>query len=212
MENPFSPESGVGSPNTTRSLIPAGTLAFANVTVQEVKKSGKTGGEYARLEFVISEGEFTGRHVWSIVMNPLDKLNINEENRAAGKSDGAKMGLVAITRMFEAAGIVDPANKSSYNVLNGKSFTDILTMLDGNRVAVKIKIAQGKDGYEDKNEIADYLTPNPQSTGNPGWQKLNSSSQQVAPKSFTQPAKPAQVESPLAIKPKWIKNPGNNPY
>jgi hypothetical protein len=212
MENPFSPESGVGSPNTTRSLIPAGTLAFAVVLVQEIKKSGKTGGEYARLEFAISEGEFTGRRIWSIVMNPLDKLNINEENRAAGKSDGAKMGLVSITRMFEAAGIVDPSNKSSYQVLNGKSFPEILDMMSGNTVAIKVKIAPGKDGYEDKNEIADYLTPNPQSTGHSGWLKLTSDlPNKASPKTLTQPAK-VQVESPLAIKPKWIKNPGNNPY
>ena len=209
MENPFSPESGVGSPNTTRSLIPAGTLAFANVTVQEIKKSGRTGGEYARLEFVITEGEFTGRRIWSIVMNPLDPLNVNVEHRNAGKSDGVIMGTMSLTRMFEAAGLVDASDKASYSVLNGKTFQEILTTLDGNRVAIKIKIAQGKNGYEDKNEVADYLSPNPQSGGNPGWSKLNSG-MASAPTAKKAPA----VQSPLATKPKWIKTPGSNlnPY
>src|SRR3546814_20523383 len=41
------------------------------------------------------------------------------------------------------------------------------------RVAVKLKVEKGTEGYDDKNRVAEYLTPNPASPGNKGWVLLS---------------------------------------
>lgn len=105
--------SSSGASEKSNSLIPDKTLALGIIKVLEIKRSQKTNGEYARVEFVVTEGEFANRHIWSIIMNPLDANNVNEANRAEGKSDGAKMGLIALTRMFEAAGLVDSPSRAN---------------------------------------------------------------------------------------------------
>src|SRR3546814_17807204 len=45
--------------------------------------------------------------------------------------------------------------------------------LNGVRVAVKLKVENGTEGYDDKNRVAEYLTPNPASPGNNGWVLLS---------------------------------------
>src|SRR3546814_11148866 len=45
--------------------------------------------------------------------------------------------------------------------------------LNGLRVAVKLKVEKGTEGYDDKNRVAEYLTPNPASPGNKGWVLLS---------------------------------------
>jgi hypothetical protein len=215
--------SSSGASEKSNSLIPDKTLALGIIKVLEIKRSQKTNGEYARVEFVITEGEYANRHIWSIIMNPLDANNVNEANRAEGKSDGAKMGLIALTRMFEAAGLVDYTKEGEYPEMVGKSFQELLAMLDGNVVAFKVKVAKGTGGYEDKNEIAEYLSPNPGSGSVVGWRKLHADaasnlghqiqSNPVAPKAAFVPG-PAQQAPKTGLNngPTWLKRPGGNPY
>jgi hypothetical protein len=214
--------SSSGASEKSNSLIPKDTLAFGIVKVLEVKRSQKTNGEYARIELIITEGEYANRHIWSIIMNPLDRNNVNEANRKEGKADGAKMGLVALTRMFEAAGLVDYTKEGEYPQMVGKTFQELLSMLDGNTVAFKIKIAKGSEGYEDKNEIAEYLSPNPGSGSVSGWRKLAADgAAQIGHQIENTPvAKPTFVAGPgqnAAPKvgssgPTWLKRPGGNPF
>jgi hypothetical protein len=210
----FTPTSGAS--DKINSLIPAGTLAFVQARVQEVKKSQKTGGEYAKLDLIINDGEFQGRHIFCILMNPLDRNNVNEANRADGKSDGAKMGLIALTRMFEACRIFDPAQPESYKRFTGKSFQEILTELDGQTVAIKVKVSKGTEGYEDKNDVAEYLSPNPGSGSAHLWTKLTGGSAAVteargtafgAAPTYITPSQTAPKTASNA--PTWLKKPGS---
>lgn len=204
----FTPNSGAGEP---RSLIPNNTLAFAVVKFQECKRSQKTNGEYAKLDFVIADGPFANRHVYSIVMNPLDDNNVNQASRAEGKVDGAKMGLTALTRMFEACRIFDPAKPETYSRLNGATFSEILQQLDGQTVAIKVKVTPGKDGYEEKNEIAEYLSPNPASGSIKLWQQLigGQGAVQQARTSAFGAAPAASPAAPKTGAPGWLKSPGS---
>lgn len=209
MDNMFNPTSGAGD---APQLIPDKTLHFAQVAVKELKKSQNTGGTYARLELTLIDGPYEGRKVFTIVMNPLDKANVNEAKRAEGKPDGAKMGLTALTRMLEAARIFDPAQPDTYRQFDSKPFEAILQALDTHKVAVKIKIAEGKDGYESKNEISEYLSPNPQSGGNRAWTTLIGGQPAVAQAraaAFTAPRPAAQPAAPSNA-PAWLKKPGVN--
>lgn len=212
--------SSSGASEKSSSLIPDKTLALGIIKVLEIKRSQKTNGEYARVEFVITEGEYANRHIWSIIMNPLDQNNVNAANRAEGKSDGAKMGLIALTRMFEAAGLVDYTKEGEYPQMVGKSFQELLAMLDGNVVAFKVKVAKGTGGYEDKNEIAEYLSPNPGSGSVIGWRKLHEEATGNQAHSNPVAAKPTFVAGPAQQAPKtglnngptWLKRPGGNPF
>lgn len=208
MHNMFSPESGKGS--SSFSLIPNGTLASAVLTVKEIKRSQKTNGEYGRVELTIADGEFTGRKVWTVIMNPLDDY-VSE--------GGKKMGITSLTRLFEATGLFIIGNRESYNKYNGATFQEMLQLLDGKTVAMKIKIAKGKDGHDDKNEVADFLTPNPDSNGFEGWQKLHGGpvTQDARTQAFQVPVnqKPvAPAAKAVAPAPAWLQKPNqpNQPY
>ena len=157
----FNSQSGASGSSGSIALIPHGTLAFAVVKPTGIRESKRTGGGYANLELTISEGPYTGRKVWTIIMNPQDERNHNHELRREGKNDGALMGLAAMTRMFEAAGVFNPLDARSYDKFNNASFNHVIAGLEGLTVAIKIKVAKGKDGYEDKNEVAEFLSPAP---------------------------------------------------
>lgn len=209
----FTPDSGKAD---RPALIPDKTLAFAQVKFQEIKNAKESGGEYARLEFIISEGPHEGRRVYSIVMNPTDERNKNPAARAEGKPDGAKMGLTSMTRMFEACRMFDPANPRSYSKFDGMSFQDVIGHLDGNTVAIKIKIKPGTNGYEDRNEVAEYLSPNPESGSIKLWNQLTGgapASAQARSNAFTTPPVIPQTKQSTGT-PGWMRGPNsnNNPY
>lgn len=191
----FSPTSGASSAPT---LIPAGTTSFAIVKVRELKKSGTTGGEYADLELTLEGGDFEGRKVFEMIANPLDEKN----------SEGwRKMAVGSLTRMFEAAGVFNSANPESYNKFNGQDFTAICMALDGARIAIKVKIEKDKTGaYPDKNKVGEYLSPNPQSGGHSGYQKLASGNAGASAA-----ARPAAFggagAAPSAGAPAWLNRP-----
>jgi hypothetical protein len=206
----FTPDSGKAD---KPALIPDKTLAFAQVRFQELKRSQRTNGEYAKLEFIITEGPFEGRRVYSIVMNPLDPANKNEALRADNKPDGAKMGLTALTRMFEACRMFDHTNPKSYAKFDNMAFQDVIGHLDGNTVAIQIKIKPGTDGYEDRNEVASYLSPNPESGTTKLWAQLTGGAPAVAQartNAFSQPSAPAPTRQSTGT-PGWMKGP-NNPF
>lgn len=156
----FSTQSGVSAPN---DLIPNGFLCWAMLTHRGMKNS-QSGGRYADLEFVVAENQpHARRKFWAMVGDP----------DADGNSEGYRnMGMVSLTRMVEAAGLVDPKNPASYEQLNGATCDQVMNMLDGKYVAVRVKIEKGQEGYSDKNTVGDFLTPNEQSSGYKNFVKL----------------------------------------
>lgn len=187
----FSNKSGIGEKS---ELIPAGTLAHAIVTVNQIKQSQSTDGRYMQLELTISSGQYENRKLWDMVCDPTD-----ERNSEAWR----KMGLLALTRAFEAAGVFDPSNPDSYEVFEGKSFEEIARTLDGCQVAIKVKIEKSPDpAHADKNKVAEWLTPNKESTGHVGWKKLKAELDDSVPKAVEK-----KFSAPSAgTTPAWMRN------
>lgn len=191
----FSPTSGASQAPT---LIPAGTIAFATIKITELKKSKETGGEYANCELTLDSGDFAGRKVFELIANPLD-----EKNSEAWRG----MAVASLTRMFEAAGIFKPEQPDTYNKFNGQNFLTICQYLDTSRIAIKVKVEKDKTGaYPDKNKVAEYLSPNPQSGGNAGWKKLSEGNAGAAAEARTS-AFGAPAAAPSAGTPSWLNSP-----
>lgn len=163
--NMFSPESSV---QVQAELLPAGTLVKALLVCKDVKASKSTGANYVNVELRVTEGPFEGRVFFDMIMDPF----------CANASDGGKkMGILALTRIGEAIGMFNVATPESYNRYADPTTTifDVVRDIDGNKVAVKVKIEKGTDGHADKNKVAEWLTPNPNSgSGYKGWAELAS--------------------------------------
>lgn len=156
----FSQETKYESPN---SLVPAGTLAYALLKVKALKNSNNTGGEYADVELVLM-GQYENRRIFTMVANPADERN---------KDNWRQMGLAAIQHVLEVAGVFKLGDDPSYKQFANNTFAQILRHMDGKRCAIKVKIEKGKDGHQDKNAVAEWLSPNPNSGGFKGWNALN---------------------------------------
>jgi hypothetical protein len=198
----FNTTSGQPDPKQGNTLIPNATLAKAVVKVQNIGNSKRTGAEYAKLDLVICEGEYTNRHIFTVVMNPHDK--------DGDKAAGAKMGEKNLCHMLEGAGLMDHTDPASTAQFDGASFQDVLTALDGKVVAIKIRVAPGKDGYEDKNEVAQYLSPVQASGSKRLWEQLNGSTPvtHVQKPAFNVQPKPVATPAPKpSSAPAWLKRP-----
>lgn len=140
----FSAGAGMSSPN---SLIPADQLCWVILNVRGVKNS-QSGGRYIDLELTVDEGQpFARKKLWEMVGDPMHMGN-SEAYR--------QMGMVAISRILEAACNAGPHNPAGYSL---RDYSD----LSGLRVPVRIGVQKGQNGYEDKNRVAEWLTPNPNS-------------------------------------------------
>lgn len=185
-------------------LIPANTLAFAIVTVQAVGSGQQTGGRNAKLELTISRGPYERRKIWYYLGDPTDQRNSEKYQQ---------MSLAAMQHMLEAAGVFRHDQPETYAAFANADFTQILKALDGKEVAIKIKIDKGKDGYEDKNVVADWLSPNPASRSNSKWNELlqGSGAKPAAPAQgqvFTPPAAAAPANAPASTAggvPAWLQ-------
>ena len=158
------------NPNTKydngTGLIPNGVCAFAVVSVEKTQYSQNTNGLLASLSLTISTGKYAGRKIFTYIGDPSDTRN-SEKYRT--------MSLGQLQAMLEAAGVFDPARPETYQAFANASFTDILRVLDGKTVAIKIGIEKGQGGYEDRNRVSDYLTPNPVSRSSKKFQELMAS-------------------------------------
>lgn len=164
----FTPESGK---RTQGELIPKGTLAWLGLTFQDMKQSKNTSGLYASFELtIIGEDGIPnlGRKLWTMICDPFDGRN-SEAWR--------KMSVAAMTRIFEAYGVFNPADPETYNKFNGQTFQVICQNLDGAVGAAKIGIEAGEEGHADKNNVAEWLSPNPISGGNKEFLKLTNPQQ-----------------------------------
>jgi hypothetical protein len=148
---------------TGGNLMPRGLLHHAVVAIRSLKNSKASNGEYADIELTMVDGPFEGRKVWPMIANPSDERN-SEKWR--------EMSIANIQHALEAARVFDPSKPETYNQFADKTFSDILLALDGKTVAVKIGIEKGTDGHQDKNNVAEWLSPNPVSGTNKLYVKL----------------------------------------
>ena len=157
----LTPQSGISSPI---DLIPRGYLCWAKLSFNGMKTSTQTGSRYGEIDLTIADQQpYARKKIFTRVADP------DYENNSEGYK---QMGMVSLTRMLEAAGVVDPNDPPSYEKLNGKSAESVLMLLDNKYVAIKVKVDPGKDGYADKNEVGEYLTPNAQSQSHKNFVKL----------------------------------------
>lgn len=159
----FSPQSSV---QERPELLPPGTLAKALLIIKDTKTGKESGATYTDVELRVCEGPFEGRVFFDMIMNPFDPK---------ASEGGKKMGILALTRICEAIGIFNVNDPKSYERYADPNCTifDVLPDLDGQTVAVKVKVEKGKNGHADKNKVAEWLTPNPNSgTGFKGWEEL----------------------------------------
>jgi Protein of unknown function (DUF669). len=198
----FSPSSGTGN---SFELIPGGTLAWVDINVREIKRS-QNGGQYIDTELTIPDGPFQGRKIFAKIMDPLF-----EENSTAAR----QMGVVALTRILEACGQFNPAEPDSYNQFEGGGIQALALAIDQQRAAIKIKVSKGQNGYEDKNDVGEWLTPNPAATrGFKFWKNLQDgkttpgASKSFAPPSTSTPFQHAAgAQKPANATPSWLQGP-----
>lgn len=154
MTMDFSGTAGAGSDFDT---IPKGQLAWAMLNVRGVKASG-SGGGYLDCELTLCDGQpYAGRKVWEMIGDP---------NNAGNSEKYRQMGRIAITRILECGRGAGPHNPDGYKINN-------YAELSGLKVAIKIGVEPGEGGHDDKNRVADWLTPNPASqSGHKYFQKL----------------------------------------
>ena len=160
--------------STGNDLIPNGQLAWAILTVRAIKAS-QSGGQYLDIELTLEEGQpFGRRKIWDMIGDPM----------FSGNSEAYRqMGQVAIARILECGRGAGPNNPGGYVIQS-------YDQLNGLRVAIKIGVKKGTGGYDDKNNVAEYLTPNPASqSGHKGFQKLQAGEHNIAA------AKPQPVPS-----------------
>lgn len=157
--------SGSAGAATDFDVLPKGLLVWAILTVRGVKGSG-SGGKYIDCELTVDQGQpYQGRKFWEMVGDPFHPGN-SEKYR--------QMGQIAITRILEAGRGAGPNNPNAYKL-------DDYSQLSGLRVPVKVGVEEGTDGHADKNRVAEWLTPNPQSqSGYKGFEKLSKGDHGIA--------------------------------
>jgi hypothetical protein len=168
---------------TNMDPIPHGTLAPLQVTIRPGggddegwrKPSKDARSQGLDVEFVVTDGEFTGRKFWTL-------LTLTGETE--GHAKAARISASKLRAIVESAKGVKPSDVSdaAAEARRIKSYGD----LDGLRFLGKIGVDKGGDGYAPKNTLMGAVTPDQKS-----WMP-------VAQVSAATPAKPsvAAVEKP----------------
>jgi hypothetical protein len=174
-------------------LIPDGTLAWAVVKLRPhnldhglvVIPSKSSDGAYLDVELTVLEGPYARRKIW-------DKIGVK------GSEKWVENGRARIRHIIEVGNEMSdfPAAHPNYR-LGTKSNTSgemVFMELDELRCAIKIGVEPGKDGYEAKNSVRQYLSPRPASDTHKTFLRLVAGQTQgEAPK----------VAAPAASKPAW---------
>jgi hypothetical protein len=188
MDFSAAPDSSGGS-----DLIPHGQLAFVTINFKGLKGS-KSGGRYLDLELTINEGQpFARRKIFTNIGDPM----------FTGNSDKYReMGMSHMKRIMEASRWGRRAgefNADAFKAAGGYTLS-AFEQLHGQTVAIKIKIEKS-EGFQDKNAVADYLSPNPASGSFKDWQRLVSGQYNAvatAPAPSMAFGAPAPVAAPVA--------------
>lgn len=178
-------------------LVPDGTIAPVHLTVRPGNsgeggwlKRSKTGDSMALdCEFTLTEGPHAKRKFWTL---------LTMEGTTEGHQKAADISASRIRAMLESAYGIRPDDETD----NAKSRRRLSSWgeLDGLRFLAKIGVEKGKDGYKDKNTLAEVITPDRKQ-----WAKIEQAPRQQG---FNQigatAANVAQNAAPAAgAKPAW---------
>jgi hypothetical protein len=189
-------------PQRDFDVLPAGTLAFAILTIQPDKNTGDIetendkGNRYLNAKLTVCEGPFAKRVLFT---------NINTHN---GNSTAVDIGRSEIRSILEVGKGASAQNLQAYRI---EGYGE----LSGTKVAVEVTLEPAKGNFKEKNGVR-FLTPNPDSgsaakkfakllAASMGGYAVAAPTQIAAPTwvAAAQAAPPAQV-SPATNKPAWL--------
>ena len=152
---------------TGGDLIPAGTLCWGYLAFKREKlaNSDKSQGRFFEFDVTVDTEPYAHKHVYDMLCDPSDERNSTEWRKMAKNS---------FRRLMECTGF-DINQMHADTPEQDRQMVDfIVAQLDGKRVALSVKIEEGQNGYQDKNKIAEFLSPNPDSSTHKKYQRLMS--------------------------------------
>jgi hypothetical protein len=176
-------------------LIPDGTIAPVHLTIRPGNageggwlKRSKDGGSFAiDAEFTITEGPHAKRKFWSLM---------TVDGTTDGHTKAAEISFTRIRAILESVRGIRPDEESDA-AKSGRRLGSY-GELDGMRFLVKIGIEKGKDGYKDKNSLAEVITPDKKA-----WVKLDQVQKPAAAAPMAAPIAAASISAGQAQKPAW---------
>lgn len=170
-------------------LIPKGTVVPFVINIRPggegpdgmLTQSRTSDVKYLSCEFTIESGPYFKRKIWQNIM-------------VSGGKDNGSMGRAQLRAILESARNIKPDDQSE----NAKSARRINSFgdLGGLTVWGKVGIEKGSDGYEDKNKIATFLTPDMKDYGKATEKPQSSSPTTTAWQPQQQPAVQQQAWTP----------------
>jgi hypothetical protein len=144
-------------PQQDFGTIPDGTLAWAILSLRRGKEgtpetiSNSGESSYLDFELTITEGPFAKRKVWEMVGTRGTEKYVNQ-------------GRSSIRSILEVGRGASAANMAGYQIAGYEQ-------LDTLKVAIEIGVEK-QQGYQDKNRVKSWLTPNTESSTHKKFAKL----------------------------------------
>ncbi len=147
----FAGQAGAGQ-DMDNSLLPEGQMAYVRINFRDLHTNTKTGTRSLDLELTICENQpYAGRKIWMYMADPFWGQNSEDHN---------EMGKVHFARILEIGNGAGPQNMAGYDL---GAWPEGFQRLSGMVAAVRIGVEKGKDGYNDKNKVVEFLSNNPDS-------------------------------------------------
>jgi hypothetical protein len=142
--------------DTQRNVIPAGTIATVRMTIRPgsageggwLRRSKDGNSESLDCEFVVVDGPFTKRKVWSL---------FTVAGSTPGHAEAAKISAGMLRAILESARGIKPDDKSdtAKEARRIKSYGD----LNGLTFVARIGVEPPQNGYKAKNRLDHVVTP-----------------------------------------------------
>ena len=193
------------APQMERTLIPAGTVCRAVITVKlgdmEIpefgtghwfKSSQSSKAKWMELEFTVIGGEHDRRKFWDRIFVDGDKQG------ASGIPQAKEIGLSTLRSIIESAFNISPSDVSPE--AQARRQIQGVKDLNGMEICAKVGIKKGTNGYADQNKLTAAVTPNQKDfipSGQAPMSQTPAAAQQLA-----QPQQQAQPVASGAV-PSW---------
>lgn len=140
--------------NDFSELLPHGLLSWAILTIRPhnldqgliERPSKSSDAAYLDCELTLEGGPGDRRKVWT-------RIGVR------GSEKYVNMGRSAIRAILEVGRGASAQNQAAYTINANQAGQPNWLELSGLKVAVKLKIEKGQGGYEDKNDVAVWLSP-----------------------------------------------------
>jgi hypothetical protein len=176
-------------------LMPEGTICPVHLTVRPgssgeggwLKRSKDGGSMSLDCEFTVTEGPHAKRKFWSLML---------VEGTTEGHQKASEISAARIRAMLESAHGIRPddesdAAKNKRRLANWGDLNDI-------RFVAKVGVEKGKDGYKDKNTLAEVMTPDRKQ-----WAKLEQPARQQGFQPIGNAAAAVVAKAATTVKPAW---------